>query len=619
MNGLPGPAAAPELTRRAALGHLRTAIGLAWRAAPVILIGLIVLTLIGGTVPIAAAWLTGRILDGLITGLPAWSLVWLTVALAATGIAAAIFPRLTGYAEAELARQVRLTATDRLYTALTDRLHGLATLENPRFHDSIRLAQEAGGSAPGDLLSHGMGMVRNVVTLTGFLGTLVLVNPWLVLAVAVAAVPTTRAEILLSRLRAAAMWRIGYAGRRQYFYAHLLTAPREAKEVRLFGLGAFFRGRMLAELRSANADSRLLDRRELRIQSVLGVLGAVVAGAGLVWAVLSTRNGRLTEGDLMVFVAALAGVQSSLLGLVGQFGAVHHAVLLLDHYHVATTLPPDLPVRAAPTPVPPLTGAIEFDDVWFRYGPDHPWVLRGVTLAIPAGSATALVGLNGAGKSTVVKLLCRLYDPTRGHIRWNGVDLRDTDPAELRNRIGAVFQDFIQYELSGTENIGLGDLARLDDRARIEAAARRAGVHDTLARMPRGYDTMLTRMFIEGVDTEDADTGMLLSGGQGQRLALARALMRDDRDLLILDEPSSGLDAEAEAEIHDELRRHRTGRTSLLISHRLNTVRDAGQIAVLADGEIAERGTHDTLTARDGIYARLFGLQARGYAESGVE
>jgi ATP-binding cassette, subfamily B, bacterial len=610
---------APDLTGRAASGHVRTAAGLALRAAPASLIGLIVLTLIEGTVPIAAAWLTGRILDALISGLAPWSLVWLAVALAGTGIAAAVLPRLTGYAAAELDRQVRLTAADQLYTTLTGRLQGLATLENPQFHDSLRLAQEAGGTAPGDLVRHGMGMVRNVVTLAGFLGTLVLVNPWLVLAVAVATVPTTRAEILLSRLRAAAMWRIGYAGRRQFFYAHLLTAPREAKEVRLFGLGAFFRGRMLAELRSANADSRLLDRRELRIQTVLGVLGAVVAGAGLVWAVLSTRSGRLTEGELMVFVAALAGVQGSLLGLVGQFGAVHNAVLLLDHYHVAMTLPPDLPLRAAPAPVPPLTDAIEFDDVWFRYGPDHPWVLRGVSLVIPAGSATALVGLNGAGKSTVVKLLCRLYDPTRGQIRWNGVDLRDTGPAELRNRIGAVFQDFIEYELSGAENIGLGDVARLDDRDRIEAAGRRAGVHDALARLPKGYDTMLTRMFIEGIDTEDPDTGMLLSGGQGQRLALARALMRDDRDLLILDEPSSGLDAEAEAEVHAELRRHRAGRTSLLISHRLNTVRDADQIAVLADGEIVERGTHDTLTVRDGIYARLFALQARGYAESRAE
>ncbi|WP_203858592.1 ABC transporter ATP-binding protein [Plantactinospora mayteni] len=595
------------------VGHARTAAALALRAAPWILVGLLALAVATGLMPVAVAWLTRLVLDGLILSRAEAVLVWLTVALAAAGIAVVILPRLIRYAEAELGRRVRVHAVDRLYRAVNERLRGLAKLEDPTFHTRLQLAQQAGGTGPGDLLTNATGIGRNALTAVGFLATLWLMNPWLVVAVAVAAVPTLRAEILLSRLRTATMWRVGYAGRRQYFYANLLSEPRGAKEIRLFGLGVFFRDRMLHELHSANTDSRAVDRKDLKIQTLLALLGAVTAGGGLVWAVMASRSGQLSVGDVTVFVAAVAGVQGGLSGIVSQFGAAHHALMMLDHYHVATTVEPDLPVPAAPTPVPALTVGIEFRDVWFRYGPDRPWVLRGVNLTIPAGGAAALVGLNGSGKSTVVKLLCRLYDPGRGEIRWDGVDLREFDPAELRQRIGTVFQDYTEYELSAAENIGLGDLTGLRDRRRVEAAAHRAGVHETLTKLPKGYDTMLTRMFLEGIDKEDADTGVLLSGGQGQRLALARALMRDDRDLLILDEPSSGLDAEAEAEIHVRLRDHRAGRTSLLISHRLNTVRDADRIVVLSDGQIVECGDHPTLLAESGIYARLFNLQAQGY------
>jgi ATP-binding cassette, subfamily B, bacterial len=226
-----------------------------------------------------------------------------------------------------------------------------------------------------------------------------------------------------------------------------------------------------------------------------------------------------------------------------------------------------------------------------------------------------LVGLNGAGKTTLVKLLCRMYDPTRGQILWDGVDLRDVPPEALRERISAVFQQHMDYDLTAAENIGLGDLPALDDRARLEEAASRAGVGDKLAALPRGYDTLLTRMFYSEADKDDPGTGVVLSGGQWQRLALARAFVRDGRDLMILDEPSSGLDPQAEHEIHNRMREYRTGRTSLLISHRLNAVRDADLIVVLDGGRIVETGEHEPLLASGGHYARLFRLQAAGYQE----
>ncbi len=199
------------------------------------------------------------------------------------------------------------------------------------------------------------------------------------------------------------------------------------------------------------------------------------------------------------------------------------------------------------------------------------------------------------------------------------MDLRDIDPAALRDRISAVFQDYMAYELSARENIAVGDLGLAAADEALAAAAKQAGIHDALSALPRGYDTLLTRTYLDLADKENPQTGVLLSGGQWQRVALARALLRGGRDLVILDEPSSGLDAEAEYEIHSGLRAHRDGRTSILISHRMNTVRDADNIVVLADGTVAEQGDQGTLMAYGGTYSRLFSLQARGFAANARE
>jgi ATP-binding cassette subfamily B protein len=430
----------------------------------------------------------------------------------------------------------------------------------------------------------------------------------------VSAVPVAWVQLSLSAQQAALMWRVGHGQRREFFYARLLGMPNVAMEVRLFGLGDFFGRRMLAELSAVNAANRALGRRQLRYQGALALLAALVGAAGLGWMVLRAARGASTVGDVSMFVAALAGVQGGLAGAVQSATGVHQALSLFDHLRAVLATRSDLPLAPSPGPVPPLRDRIELRDVWFRYDEDQPWILRGVDLTIPCGQTVALVGLNGAGKSTLVKLLCRFYDPERGSIRWDGTDLRDLDPAELRRHIGALFQNFAEYDLSAAENIAVGDLGALDARPRIEAAARRAGVHDVLSRLPLGYDTLLTRIFLRGAPDDDPQTGVMLSGGQWQRVALARALLRDTGDLMILDEPSAGLDARAEHEVHTALRAQRAGRTTLLISHRLSAVRDADRIVVLADGAVLEDGRHPDLIARQGRYAELFELQARGYA-----
>jgi ATP-binding cassette, subfamily B, bacterial len=601
-----------DLRARRVLSLLVSAFRLTRTAAPAGTPLYVVLCLLGGVVPLAAAWCTKILLDGLAAG-GGWTplLPW-AVGLAVTGLVSGLLPVASEYLKQRLDRAVAVLTMDRLYQAM-GRLTGLARMEDPRFRDKLQLAQQTGRSGPGQLVDDGLGAVQAAVTTGGFLGTLVFLNVGMAVIVLLAAVPALLAHLRLSRARAEMLWSITPAERREVFYAELLSSLDAAKELRLLGLGNLFRRRMLVELTAAHAVVEGQDRREARVRGLLAGLTALVSAAGLVWSVWLAAAGSLSIGDVAMFVAAVAGVQSASQSLVHNLASAHHSVLLFHHYDEIESQPADLPVGGAP--VPPLRQGIELRNVWFRYADDQPWVLCGVNLTIPHGRSLALVGLNGAGKSTIVKLLCRFYDPCRGAILWDGVDIRTFAVEELRARIGAVFQDYMRYDLTAAENIGLGDVSAMDSRPRIVAAAERAGADDMVTALPRGYDTLLSRMFFDEADREDPDTGVLLSGGQWQRLALARAFLRDRRDLMILDEPSSGLDAQAEHEVHNSLRRHREGATSVLISHRLGTVRDASVIAVLTGGQVAELGTHDELMFLGGDYARLFRLQASGYDE----
>ncbi|SMC74939.1 ABC transporter ATP-binding protein [Kibdelosporangium aridum] len=599
---------------RRALTLLAAAIRLTRQAAPAGTPFYVLMCVFSGLAPIVTAWCTKVLLDGLAVG-GAWlTLLPWAVALAVAGLVTGLLPVVSEYLKQRLDRAVARLTMDRLYVAM-DRLTGLARMEDPAFRDKLRLAQQTGRSGPGQLVDDGLGTVQAAVTVGGFLGTVLVINASMALIVLVAAVPALIAHLRLSRARAQMLWSIAPAERREVFYADLLASLDAAKELRLLGLGGLFRRRMLVELTAAHTAMEGQDRRDARVQGVLAGLTALVSAGGLVWSVWLAAQGSLSIGDVAMFIAAVGGVQSALQGLVVRLASAHHSMLLFDHYLEISSQEPDLPIPVSPQAVPPLRSGIELRDVWFRYAEDQPWVLRGVNLTIPHGRSLALVGLNGAGKSTIIKLLCRFYDPDRGTIRWDGVDLRHVPVDELRARIGAVFQDYMCYDLSAAENIGVGDVSCMDDRERVVAAAHRAGAHDIVAALPKGYDTLLSRMFFDEADRDDPETGVLLSGGQWQRLALARAFLRDRRDLMILDEPSSGLDAEAEYEVHSSLRRHRDGATSVLISHRLGAIRDANVIAVLADGKVAEIGTHDELMAASGEYARLFRLQASGYEE----
>jgi len=600
------------VSRRQVAANAGRALVLAVRAAPAATAAYLALTLAAGVSPVAVAWLVRLLFDRLTAGTPPGGLLPLVLGIAALGVGTGAIPVVRDWVRGILTRRIAFVAADRLYRAV-NRIDGIGQMEQPAFRDQLRMAQQGGRAGPGQLLDAMLVMGQSALTVAGFLGTLLTLGPAVAVLVIAAAIPALAAQLRLSRTRTRTTVEMAPRERREFHYSELLTSLAAAKELRLLGLGDLFRGRMLTELAAANDADARQSSREVRLQGALQLLTTVVAGAGLVWAISRAAAGRLSIGDVSLFLAAVAGTQAGLQSVVERIGVAHQASTLFDYFRQVEVAAPDLVQAAAPRPVPPLRHGIELRDVWFRYGPDKPWVLRGVHLFIPCGHAVALVGRNGSGKSTLIKLLCRFYDPTRGAILWDGEDLRHFAIGELRDRIGAVFQDFMSYELSAAENIGVGDLAVLTDRARIAAAADRAGIHDTLAALPHGYDTLLSRLFFHEDEKSEPTTGVMLSGGQQQRVALARAFLRDRRDLMILDEPSAGLDAVAEHEVHSRLRRHRRDATSVLISHRLGAVRDADTIVVLTGGTVTEQGTHNALLAVNGAYAEMFRLQADGY------
>ncbi|GGK99290.1 multidrug ABC transporter permease [Planomonospora parontospora subsp. parontospora] len=592
---------ADGLRRAAALGSL------CLRAGPALAASQLAVTVVAGLLPTGTVWVTKLLVDALAAG-PAERVPGPVAGLVALGLAAGVLPHVTAYLRAESDRRLDLLLQDRLYTRVNG-FQGLSRFEDPAFLDELRMAAQATGGAMGPVTSGLFDLCRNVITLTGLLGALAVMSPLMAALVAVAALPVLAARMSLEKRRARMIAGQSAAARRQIFYSSLITDVEAAKEVRLFGLGDFLRRRVIGELTAMQAAERRLDRREAIVQSSLAALSALVSGVGLAWAVHLALTGRLTLGDVTAFAAAVAGTQAALVATVENAANASHALLLFGHHERVMSLSDDLPSPRGPVALPALRRGIELRDVWFRYDESHPWVLRGVDLTIPRGASVALVGLNGAGKSTLIKLLCRFYDPSRGVILWDGVDIRDVPPTELRARMGVLFQDYMSYDLTAAENIGVGEIEAMSDRTRIENAAELSGAGQVVRALPQGYDTLLSRIFLGPED----GAGVVLSGGQWQRVALARALVREHRDLLILDEPSAGLDAEAEHEVHRRLREHRTGRTSLLVTHRLSAVRDADLIVVLRGGRIVERGTHDGLVAAGGGYARLFETQASGY------
>jgi ATP-binding cassette, subfamily B, bacterial len=401
--------------------------------------------------------------------------------------------------------------------------------------------------------------------------------------------------------------------RRLGYLEYVLANNHYVKEVKLFSLGSLFLGRYRDLYDSFyESDGRLAKRRALASLAVSLLATGAFYGCYATVAIAAATKA-ITLGAMTLYLVAFRQAQQAFQSILGSFSGIYEHLLYMSNlFAYLGSAPAPLPERAPLAPRPPLAEeGIRFEDVGFRYpaapdtaGKDERWALRGVSFFVPRGQSVALVGENGAGKTTIVKLLTRLYLPTEGRVLLDGKDVRDWDPEVLRARIGVVFQDWMEYELDLQENVGIGSLQHLGDRGRIERAAASSGADEVIASLPQGLATRLGKWAHDGEE---------LSGGQWQKIALARAFMREEADVLVLDEPTAALDAKAERAVFQRFRALTAGRTSFLISHRFSTVRMADRILVIDKGKIVEDGSHDELVARGGGYAGLFELQAEGY------
>lgn len=480
----------------------------------------------------------------------------------------------------------------------------LRHFEDPDFYDKLTRARREASSRPLSLVQENFAIVRGLLTLAGYTALLVRFSPWAVGGLLLAAVPAFISEARFSGAAFRLRNRRSPEARRLNYLEYVLANDEHAKEVKLFGLGPL----LLRRYRGL-AETFYADDRKLAVQRAGWTFGfSLIASAAFygcyVAIALAAAAGHISLGDMTLYVVAFRQGQNAFQAMLTALGGMYEDNLYMSNLFEYLAIP----TTAAASPRVPAAPAkefgIRFENVGFRYPDARTWALRDVSVFIPKGESLALVGQNGAGKTTFIKLLTRLYTPTEGRILLDGRDLRDWEEAALRARIGVIFQDFNEYQFAVRENVGFGSVDHLEDSPRIRRAVDRGGATELIASLSAGIETQLGRYFQDGAE---------LSGGQWQKLALARAFMREEADILVLDEPTAALDAVAEQAVFERFRALTAGRTAIVISHRFPTVRMADRIIVIEQGHIIEEGKHQELLAAGGRYARLFTLQAEGY------
>ena len=584
-----------------------------WEVSPTLLVGLALVLAFNAFAPAAMAWLSMKVIvNGVVdaaTNETGWTpLAIPLIALFAVWVASAALTSFDG-----IVRRLLQEKTEVLESGKLLRKAGtvdIAFFETPRFYDLLHQAV-AHRWRVHDVGNRSLTILRQAVSLLAMVSLLAVLHPVAILVLLASALPSLAMQGRFARQRNASLDEMVRGARVQEYLHELLTSRQSASEVRIFSLTDHLVGRFLD---FAHAQVAVFWNRERRILTAgiwLDVLSLSGTAAIWVFAVVEAVGGRISVGDLTLVFTASLQCRSQLDGLVGAIGEIFEGALGAARYFRFVDLDPDSVAGTLAAsgdggrriPKPQARG-LELHDVGFSYPESSKPVLEGLSLAIPHGSKFALVGENGAGKTTIVKLLARLYDPTHGRVELAGHDLRDYDLDELRQSVTAVFQEFVRYEFSVADNIAFGDVAAIGDRARVESAARRTGAHGLIEALPAGYDTVLGRTFDEGVD---------LSGGEWQFLAITRALM-SNAEVLILDEPTAHLDALREQELYGRFASLTQGRTVVFVSHRFSTVRMADRIAVIENGRVAEIGSHDELMAQGGTYARMYRVQASRYA-----
>src|SRR3954470_17039510 len=582
--------------------HSARALGLVWRSAPGGVLVLAVFTIVAAALPPFVAYVGKLIIDAVIAaraalpGIARQAALSHAVRLVGVELAAVLVmagaERVLGLVRQLVGLRLGIDLNVQILEK-AQRLE-LRQFEDPDFYDKLTRARREASTRPLSLIQSNFQVARNALTLAGYAALLIRFSPWMAVAVLVATVPAFVAEARFSgaafRLR---NWR-SPDSRRLTYLEYVLANDEHAKEVKLFGLGPLLleRYRRLAE--SFFADDRRLAIGRAGWGYVLSLVSTAVFYGSYALIVAETVRGRLSLGDMTLALVAFRQGQQSFQAVLSALGGMYEDTLYMSNLFDYFAIPTGAPKPLGPLALVRAEEGIRFEGVGFRYpggkdaGETERWALRDVNLFIPRGQSLALVGENGAGKTTFIKLLANLYQPTEGSVLLDGRDLRTWDEGQLRRRIGVIFQDFNEYQLALRENVAFGSVEHLDDELRVGRAVEQGGAKDLAATLTTGLDTQLGRWFSGGVE---------LSGGQWQKVALARAFMREEADILILDEPTAALDAEAEHAVFQRFRALAAGRTTILISHRFPTVRMADRILVLEAGRVIEDGSHAELLA----------------------
>jgi len=599
--------------RLEALRYLPALFRLIWRTHRGYTSAMVVLRVMRSVVPVMTFWVGKLILDSVIAakaGNGSLSQVWRYLVLElAIVLVGEILARASSLIESLLGDLFSNAMSVRLmeHAAKLD----LAQFEDPEFYDHLERArrQTVGRIA---LLSLLLSMSQDALTLLTLAGALIAYNPWLLLLLAVAVIPSFLGETHFASLGYSLLFRWTPERRQLDYLRYVGASDKTAKEVQMFGLAPWLTERYRDLSQRFYEENRNLSIRRGVVSALLSILGTVGYYSAYVVILIRAVKGDITIGTLTFLAASFGRGRDVIQNILMSASNVAEQALYLRDLFVFLEMRPTIesPPNAKQVPAKIQSGFV-FEDVGFRYPGSERWAIRNVDLVLRPGERVALVGENGAGKTTITKLLARLYDPTEGRITLDGVDLKEYDLASLRHAIGVIFQDFVRYDMRFDENIGVGEIdsvrAELDRNngtpQAITAAAENSLAASLLPRFTKGYQQMLGRRFEEGVD---------LSGGEWQKIALARAYIRDAQ-VLILDEPTAALDARAEYEVFLRFSELVAGRMAILISHRFSTVRMADRIIVLRNGKVEEQGSHEELLNNGGLYEELFSMQAAGY------
>jgi len=600
---------APEKLKIRGVLHLWRTVRLVWRIAPGWTLANAVLAVVQGVLPLAAIYLMKLIIGSVTQGIgsadkgAAFRHTAILILLAAlVGLLSAV-ARSVSTLVSEAQAQV---VTDHM----SDIMHAksvavdLEYYENSRYYDTLHRAQQEAPFRPTSIINGLVQFASSGVSLIAMAALLFSLH-WIV-AVIVFAAAVPGALVRLRYSNRLYRWQRDHTveDRQSYYYHWLLTVGERAKEIRLFGLGDllmdWYRGlrRLLRRQRLAITARRAAADFATQTAATVAVFGTFA------YIARQTIRGVFGVDSMVMYYMAFQTSLSSLQTVLQALAGLYEDNLFLTYFYDFMALEPKVKDAPEPRPVPrPLSAGIVFEGVTFQYPDTERTAISDISLTIRPGEVAALVGPNGSGKTTIVKLLCRLYDPHAGRITLDGVDLREFGLVDLRRHMSVIFQDFAQYQLTARQNIWIGNIDLSPGDNAIEEAARASGADGLIRHLRHGYDTLLGKWFADGEE---------LSTGEWQKIALARAFVRDS-EILVLDEPTSALDPVAEWQIFERIRELARGRAVILISHRFSTVRTADRIHILDEGRILESGSHDELIARGGRYAEMYAVQARGF------